>query len=358
MYRYPTDAMTVAFSQSLADPDWDAFLESTGLGQYQQSSMWARYKASDGWHSLRYLFTIRNRIIGGFQMLCKETRYGRIGYIPKGPVVPDVTSVSYEEAIDAMVRATYEHDLRALIAQPPDECIGAADILKRKGFLGSPMLDVIDATLLIPLSNDFNIVMQRMDPETRRKIRQARKNNMSIREGDKEDLPIFFDLMATTCRRQSTTPNPSSLLLLQSLWEAFRPGNHIDIAFAVHNEDFLAGVLCINFGNRVTLWKKGWSESGGEFRPNDFIHEYAISRAHQNKFSIFDFAGLDREIAHSLLTGNPLNNSQKKSRDIFNLRFGGAPQLLPHGTIYIKSKILNYAFQLINNNYLANIIKF
>jgi len=57
MSRSPTDGMTVAFSQSLADPDWDAFLQTTNLGQYQQSSMWARYKAADGWQPLRYLFT-------------------------------------------------------------------------------------------------------------------------------------------------------------------------------------------------------------------------------------------------------------------------------------------------------------
>lgn len=344
-----TDGMTVSFSQSLADPDWDAFLQSTRLGQYQQSTMWAQYKASDGWQPLRYLFTNDHRIIGGFQILCKKTRFGRVGYVPKGPVLPEGGPIEYDRAIDLMIRAAHDHDLRALIAQPPDDCVEASEIMKRKGFLTSHLLEAIDSTLVVPLGNDINDVNRRMDPETRRKIRQARKNNVSIREGEKEDLPIFFELMATTCRRQSVAPNPSSPLLLQALWDAFRPGHHIDIAFAVHNGEILAGVLCILFGNRVTIWKKGWSESGGEFRPNDFLHENVISKAHRDHFAIFDFAGMDRENALSLLSGNPLSDSQKKSRDVFNLRFGGVPKLLPQAMIYMKSNVLRHAFRFVNN---------
>jgi len=339
--------MTVTLSRSLADPDWDAFLQSTGLGQYQQSTMWARYKASEGWQPLRYLFTNDHRILGGFQILCKETRFGRLGYIPKGPVLPDGGPIEYERAIDLMVRAAHDHDLRALIAQPPDDCVEATELMHRKGFLTSNLLNVIDSTLVVPLDNEINDVIRRMDPETRRKIRQARKNNISIREGEKEDLPIFFELMATTCRRQSVVPNPSSPLLLQALWDAFRPSRHIDITFAVHNGKILAGALCILFGNRVTIWKKGWSESGGEFRPNDFLHENVISKAHRNNYANFDFAGLDREIALSLISGNPLSDSQKKSRDAFNLRFGGFPKLLPKAMIYVKSNVLRQAFQFI-----------
>ena len=343
--------MRVTFSQSLADPDWDAFLQSTSLGQYQQSSMWARYKASEGWQPLRCLFTDDGRILGGFQILCKKTRFGRVGYIPKGPVFPDAGPERYQLAVDSMVRAAHDHGLGALIAQPPDDCTEASAILKGKGFIGSHLLDVIDSSLLIPLDENLDEVMRRMDPETRRKIRQARKNDVSIRECDKEDLPVFFELMASTCRRQSTRPNPSSPSLLQALWDAFRPNHRIEITFAEHNGKILAGVLCIRFGNRVTLWKKGWSESGGEFRPNDFLHEYAISKAHRDRFAVFDFAGLDRGIALSLASGKPLSTSQKKSRDVFNLRFGGLPKLLPQAMIYIKSNALRHAFRFIGNGF-------
>jgi lipid II:glycine glycyltransferase (peptidoglycan interpeptide bridge formation enzyme) len=340
----------VAFSQSLADPEWDMFLQTTALGQYQQSSMWARYKAADGWQPLRYLFTINDRIIGGFQVLCKKTLFGRVGYVPKGPVLPEAGPAMYEHAIDRMVRAAHDHNLRALIAQPPDECVIDSELWKGKKFIGSNLLGVIDSTLLISHDSDFNDVIKRMNRETRRRIRQARETCLSVREGEKEELPVFFELMAATCRRQvSTPPNPLNLTLLKVLWEAFQPGKSIRLTFAVHNGEILAGLLCINFGNRVTLWKKGWSESGKEFRPNELLYADAFSWAYQNKFACCDFASLNRDIALSLLTGNPLSASQKKSRDMFNLRFGGAPKLLPQAMIYIKSNVLRRAFQLFNN---------
>jgi len=187
--------MTVKFSRSLEDPDWDEFLQTTNLGQYQQSSMWSRYKAAEGWQPLRYLFTDDGRILGGFQILCKKSRFGRIGYVPKGPVLPEGGPAGYERAIDRMVRAAHEHDLRALIAQPPDDCSEASGILKQKGFIGSHLLNVIDSTLVIPLDSDFNNVLRRMNRETRRRIRQSQETNLSLREGEKEELSVFFDLM-------------------------------------------------------------------------------------------------------------------------------------------------------------------
>jgi len=97
--------------------------------------------------------------------------------------------------------------------------------------------------------------------------------------------------------------------------------------------------------------EKGWSESGGEFRPNDFLHEFAISKAHRDRFAVFDFAGLDRGIALSLASGKPLSASQKKSRDVFNLRFGGVPKLLPQAMIFMKSNVLRSAFRFIGNRF-------
>jgi len=342
--------MTVKFSRSLEDPDWDEFLQTTNLGQYQQSSMWSRYKAAEGWQPLRYLFTDDGRILGGFQILCKKSRFGRIGYVPKGPVLPEGGPAGYERAIDRMVRAAHEHDLRALIAQPPDDCSEASGILKQKGFIGSHLLNVIDSTLVIPLDSDFNNVLRRMNRETRRRIRQSQETNLSLREGEKEELSVFFDLMGATCRRQgSSRLNPSSASLLLTLWEAFRQGNNIRLTFAIDSGEILAGLLCIPFGNRVTLWKKGWSGPGAEFRPNESLYSDAISWAHRNQFAVCDFAGLDREVALSLISGNALSDSQKKSRDVFNLRFGGVPKLLPQAMIYIKSNLLRYTFHLINN---------
>src|SRR5262245_2268685 len=67
-------------------PAWDNFLRGTDLGQFQQSSLWAQAKQVDGWQSLRLILEQEQRIVGGFQILWRRTRFGRVGYIIKGPV--------------------------------------------------------------------------------------------------------------------------------------------------------------------------------------------------------------------------------------------------------------------------------
>jgi len=100
---------------------WDHFLEGTHLGQYQQSSRWARYKVSEvGTH-----YDIFIRTGGGYRRitdLCKGTRFGRVGYIPKGPVFPDSGMKTIEHVVGRLVHLVRENNFRRDV-QPPDECI-------------------------------------------------------------------------------------------------------------------------------------------------------------------------------------------------------------------------------------------
>lgn len=347
--------MVISVSESAEDPAWDNFLEGTPLGQYQQSSEWARYKVAEGWNPLRYFFSIDGKIVGGFQILCKETRFGRVGYLPKGPVFPDAGPETIERAADQLVQATLEHNFLALIAQPPDECTRFQDILKYKGFLDGNTLGVIDATLLIPLNRDFTKIEGGMNRTTRQAIRQAQKKGVSIREGDEQDLAVFFELMKNTCGRQGVTkPKPSSVLLFGKLWESFHPGGRCRLTIAEHEGTVLAGLFCLIYGKRVTLWKKGWSGEGAELKPNESLYAEAISWAHRNGFACCDFGALRRNIADCLVAGEPFTKSQLKSRDMFNIRFGGIPKILPQPVIYIKSKVIRKFFSAAD--YLNSII--
>lgn len=355
MTRLPLDELVVSVSESVEDPAWDCFLEGTPLGQYQQSSMWARYKVSEGWNPLRYIFSVHGKIVGGFQILRKETRLGRVGYLPKGPVFPDARPETIEYAADRLVHATQEHKLTALIAQPPDECTRFTDILKMNGFLDGKNLGIIEATLLIPINRDFSKVEGGMNRITRQAIRQAQKRGVSIREGDEQDLVMFFEMMKNTCRRQGTpNPNPSSIALFGKLWEAFHPLGRCRLTVAEHKGTVIAGLFCFIFGKRVTLWKKGWSGEGADLKPNESLYAEAFSWAHRNGFAWCDFGGLRRDIADSLLAGKPLTESQTKSRDMFNIRFGGIPKLMPQTMIYIKSKVIRNLFSVSDNINLTN----
>src|SRR5579863_7646085 len=67
--------------------DWDGYLRGSGQGQFQQSSIWAEVKQSDGWHAVRVVLEQEGITIGGFQLLWRHTRFGRMGFLNKGPVL-------------------------------------------------------------------------------------------------------------------------------------------------------------------------------------------------------------------------------------------------------------------------------
>src|SRR5689334_11430067 len=93
-------------SHGLEDADWDTFLQRSPLGQFQQSSIWAQAKASEGWSPVRILLTVGQNLVGGFQLLWKRSRLGRIGYVSKGPVVTPGHPGLAEFAADLLLQLT------------------------------------------------------------------------------------------------------------------------------------------------------------------------------------------------------------------------------------------------------------
>ncbi len=50
------------------------------MGQFQQSTIWARAKASEGWRVVRLVLTVDEEIVGGFQILWRPSWRGRVAY--------------------------------------------------------------------------------------------------------------------------------------------------------------------------------------------------------------------------------------------------------------------------------------
>jgi lipid II:glycine glycyltransferase (peptidoglycan interpeptide bridge formation enzyme) len=237
--------------------------------------------------------------------------------------------------------------LSALIVQPPDDAADTEAALLESGFRPSRRLGIIDSTLLIPMEDFRGGPHGKIGRTRRQSIRKAVDSGVEIREGGREALGDFFGLLRATCRRQGARRiNPASPDSLERLWHEFAKGGNLRMTFAVLRGEILAGLLCIAFGDRLTLWKKGWSGASPECRPNDLLYHEALTWARDRGFRTCDFAGLGRSTAESLLWGKPLSPGQLASRDGFNLSFGGVPRLLPGGMIRFRSRLAGAAFSI------------
>lgn len=343
----PREPETLEFwhSPAVADPLWDAFLRSNPCGQFQQSSLWAEFKAAEGWASHRVVATAPSGIVGGFQILWKKGRGGRLGYVSKGPVAHPESAALARRLGALLSGAARELGLTALIAQPPDETAIGAAAYEEGGYILSNPMHIIETTYLIDVGAGMDVLRGRMSGSLRRNLGKAGKKGIVAREGTSEDVPAFFELMAATCRRQNTAPNPSSAESVALLRRIFSPSNSIRMTFAEGAGGTPAAKLCINFGDRVTLWKKGWDGSRGELHPNEFLAYEALEWAQGRGYRLCDFCSLGRPAALRILEGKPLIPECLSSRDEYHLRFGGFPKLLPPSMVYIPNLVLRWGFR-------------
>lgn len=329
-------------SRTAEDPEWDAFLEGVTSGQYQQSSRWSRVKAVEGWQVYRELFRSERGLEGGFQLLWKQTRFGRMGYISKGPVLKDERDSLVGYALGRMLLAARELRLTGLIVQPPDMSRIGGDTFKKHGFCNHPLWFVISSTWLIPVADGRDAVLGRMSQTMRNCYRRAVRASVEIVEGSRRDIKLFFDLMVKSCRRQGTTPNPSRVDVLEAVWDAFWP--RVRLSFARVEGATVAGLLQIGFGKRLTLWKKGWDETHSREHPNALLYADALFWAARNGYEEYDTVAFDRDMAERFLAGRCLTDDQLRSRHLFHVRLGGRPVLLPEARIYMSNPIARFVF--------------
>lgn len=306
---------------------WDIFLRSTPRGQFQQSSGWAKVKAIEGWQSHRVYLDSSKVEAGGFQLLWKQTRFGRIGYVSKGPVLSNEEDMVIARALDALTKSARDLGLGAVVVQPPDGSRITAQHLARWKWDAVPLSRVISATALIDLTPGWEAVDQNMNRRVRQEARQAQKRGVTVEWGTRSDLADFFQLMEGSCRRQRTSPNPARVEILEAMWDEFAAEVHL--GFACLNGKRVASLFLLGFASTMSFLKKGWNSEIPSSHANSLLNYAAIQKACELGWKAVDFGAIDRGIAESLLKDRELTPEQLRSRHVFNLRLGAKPVLLP-----------------------------
>jgi hypothetical protein len=250
--------------------------------------------------------------------------------------------------LDLLLRTARHHRLAALIAQPPDHDSCLVEELENRGFAPNRLLGVIDATLWVDLSGPPGAWEAAMRGRRRTEIRKAMRLGITVYEGGEADIPVFFDLMLSSCQRQGVSPSPSTLEAATQLVRAFGRQGESRLAFAVYQGEMVAAVLDLKFGKRYTTWKKGWNGRHSGKHPNVLLTHHSLRHAYEQGCDCFDFAGVGRSFAQALLAGQPLSPAQQDHYDSFKLGFGGLPRLLAPAMIYCRNPFLRLACRLIS----------
>lgn len=350
-------AIDVSAGSAEASPaDWDAYLASCPRGQFQQTSGWAQVKAREGWSAVREWQGPEELASGGFQLLWKESRFGRLGYVSKGPVVPEETEAAVNAALARVLAAARRVGLAALIVQPPDASAISSDALVRHGFFDLPIETVTRATALISLEGQAEAVVSRFSRSTRQHWRTARRRGMALTWGTRTDLSSFFGLMCQSAKHQHEDPNPARLDLLEALWDAF--ATSMWLAFAEYNGERLAGLLIMRQRDHLVFWKRGWDPARPELSASHFLMAECLIWASSLGYRFADVVAMSPEIARKVLANETLSEEQSRSRDVFHLRLGACPRLLPPAQLLVVNPALRFvAYPLLRSGRLRSVVE-
>lgn len=343
-----TGLFKVKVSNEIKDHDWDTFLEKNSAGQYEQTSLWAQVKALYNWNPVRVVVSDDGEIVAGAQILMrKRPLIGAIGYISKGPVFAHYDRTLVRIVIHKLKSIAKEFRIQYLIMNPPDTSKNLDVEIKQAGFEEGAIVAVTKATLIIDLGMELDDILARVKKNTRYDIRYGQRKGVIVREGKKEEIGLFYQLMVSTCRRQKVSPNPSTEEFFQEMWRVFSPHDYIRLFIAEVNGEILASAFVVTFGNTVRVWKVGWSGNQGKLCPNQVLWWEIITWAKRNKYRYFDFVGIDPDAAHAVLQKSPLPEKIKHSASFFKLRFGGKVAVLPGAYSYVYNPIFRWSYHSI-----------
>ncbi len=341
--------LTMQESESLDDPEWDAFVERSSLGQYQQSAAWARFKGMEGWSCSRVVLRgLDGSIAGGFQVLWKQSRFGRIAYLSKGPVCISRKRVDWHELKLQLKALCSRLAIRALIQQLPDETpIEIVGLFEEWGCLPCSFMGVIDCSIWVNAAQSVEALSSSYRASTRKHRNKGRRGGLKGEWGSRRDLPQFFELMLKTCERQQVAPNPSSLRSIEALWDAFDgDGGGVKLRMTRLEGRLVCADLSIAFGDRLTLFKTGWNGEANHLRPKFFHTCDILDWASCERFGRADFLSFDRNLGEVMLAGGEIREEHKARRDFFKSFFGGEPVFLPQSTLWIPNPFLRYALKV------------
>lgn len=308
--------------------EWDRFVAAQS-GDLTQTTAWGRSKQATG--SSAALAICRNGagILGGALIVIKRpARFVGVGYVARGPLIaPPATGSDIAAVLDEVEREAKRQRLLHLVIQPPADGEAIATELAARGYTPDAPDVAPGATLLIDLTRGPDAVLAGMSPSRRRNVRQALQGGLEVGAGDRDDIPRFQALHASSAGRQGFQPLSCDYLLAQ--WDALRPSSAVGLVTASLAGRTIAGIWLTVCHGTVTYRLPGWNGEAARLQPNVACHWQAIRDAIARGDRRYDLGGVDRGLAAAILRGEPGPSRGPHAPAAFKLGFGGEAVLLP-----------------------------
>ncbi len=314
------------------------FLESHERCNFQQSLEWGEVKES--WIKEVILSEDDKGNIRG--SLCVWIRkiplFGNIMYVARGPVC-DINSREVLEDIKKGADELAKKYNAFVLRMEPDVEKSDTEFRKIVEDLGfkikddsKDFKDEIQPRFVFQLDlreKDKDQIFKEFQSKTRYNVRLAGRKGVTIKEGSKEDLKIFHDIMVETGKRDNFLIR--SLSYFEKMYDELAP-DHMKLLLAYHEDRAIAGIIPIMYGNKVWYLYGASSNTDRNLMPNYLLQWTMIQEAIDRGADMYDFRGVS-----GVVDENHPQYGLYRFKKGFNARF---VEFI--GEVYIPYKPLKY----------------
>ncbi|MBI2607356.1 MAG: peptidoglycan bridge formation glycyltransferase FemA/FemB family protein [Candidatus Doudnabacteria bacterium] len=260
---------------NLTEQAWDQKVVDLG-GSILQSWVWGEFQAALGFKIHRFSgpdfvnLAIETPLIIGKKYLYSPR--GPLGDVEAGLVDPQKLSETDSDIVFARVEPNVPLSLPRAVKDVQPAVNWMLDVEKR------------EEDLLI-----------NMKPKHRYNINLAQRRGVVVREGNKEDLLIFWKLLLETAGRNKFKLHPQNYYW--QLWEKLGP-EHAKLLIAEYQGKPLSGVLLTIFSDTVTYLHGGSSAANKDVMAPYLLHWEGIKLAKRLGMKNYDFGGVSSDPRH------------------------------------------------------------
>ena len=285
--------------------EYKKFLESHERCNFQQSLEWGNVKTS--WKKEVILSEDDNGKIRG--SLCVWIRkipiFGNIMYSARGPVCDLYNKEIIKDLREGADCLAKKYKAFVLRVEPDvlktDEAF--RKIITENGFKikddSKDFKDEIQPRFVFRLNlkgKTEEQIFSELHQKTRYNVRLATKKGVVIKEGTREDLKAFHEIMIETGERDNFIIR--SLEYFEKMYDEMAP-NHMKLLMAYHEDKPISGIIPIMYGNRVWYLYGASSNKHRNLMPNYLLQWTMIQEAIARGADMYDFRGVSGVVDES-----------------------------------------------------------
>lgn len=285
---------------------WNSELAKLPYAHVLQTWEWGQFKhETTGWTPHRWAFKRDDEIVAMCSMGERKAGPVSVMYAPKGPAMDYRDLPLVQEVLRLLKDKAKEHRAIWLKIDPdlpyatgvPGEDDDRIDepgysvkrILEKSGWQFSDDQIQFRNTVTIDLTQPEDDILMAMSGNTRRKVRQARKKDVTIREATVADLDTLYALYDITGDRNDFLIRPKEYYL--KLWQYVMENDLAHALIAEYEGTPIAQVILFHFADTCWYFYGASSNKERNRMPNYALQWEAMKWAKNHGYKVYDMWG-------------------------------------------------------------------